>query len=163
MTETQTPILAKLAGREQTWFPAIELTVSPNSRSSHDEYEATLQDIKSCTAEYFALKATHEREDDSVMEYYRSNFERGEDGTKPPKRTPSNTREAQLQAILDRGQVVKEHLEQLLEDMVSTCQEHYSKTGPRRYRPARMRPKRRCGNCASNLLKQRPRPTVRHR
>ena len=125
MTETQLRILPNSPAASKPGFlphnsPFPELT------ELAEEYEATLQDIKNTTAEYCALKATYEREDDSVIEHYRTSFQNGDDEAKPPKRTPQNTREVNLQAILDRGQVVKEHLEALLEDMVSTCQEHYS-------------------------------------
>jgi hypothetical protein len=87
----------------------------------YEEHQATLADLREFNAEYHALLASYQLEDDQALEATRVAYAEGKD-PKPGKRTPNTTRELKLAEMKDRGQIIQEHLREVLSDVVTTVQ-----------------------------------------
>lgn len=90
----------------------------------HDEHIATLDDLKQVGAKYRALVAQYEAEDDRALEAQRAAYRNGDDSSKVPKRTPQATRDERLREVNERGQVVQQHLRDLIAEAVASIIEH---------------------------------------
>ena len=90
----------------------------------HGEHVQTLNDLKQISAEYHALMAKYELEDDQTLEAQAKAYGDGDESPKLPKRTPPGTRQTRLQELSERGKVVQAHLRALVNRIVSTVIEH---------------------------------------